>query len=147
MVLATLALALVFGAAGVGLAAAQPPPLPSGPDTCRSGFVWREATPADHVCIQQGPGLPDVRKQIQEENAAAAENRAGKGRLGPDTCKSGFVWRETTPVDHVCVSPQRRDEVKEENGNAIINMLYPPAQPSRGLVARQGAKVMQSTPR
>ena len=24
---------------------------PFGPDTCRQGFVWRDAFPNDHVCV------------------------------------------------------------------------------------------------
>src|ERR1043166_9973899 len=34
---------------------------------------------------------------------------------GPDTCKSGFVWREAYPGDHVCVEPQKRSEAAEDN--------------------------------
>ena len=34
-----------------------------GPDTCRQGFVWREAVPGDHVCVP-----PWVRAHAQHEN-------------------------------------------------------------------------------
>jgi len=38
--------------------------------------------------------------------------------FGPDTCKRGFVWRETVPDDHVCVSPASRDAAVQENREA-----------------------------
>jgi hypothetical protein len=34
---------------------------------------------------------------------------------GPDTCKAGFVWRETIPDDHVCVSPAERTLARDQN--------------------------------
>lgn len=41
--------------------------LSSGPDTCVSGYVWREANDTDHVCV-----TPAVRKQVAADNAAAS---------------------------------------------------------------------------
>src|SRR3712207_3012039 len=41
--------------------------LPNGPDTCKNGFVWREARPSDHVCV-----TPANRQTTQDENALAA---------------------------------------------------------------------------
>jgi hypothetical protein len=34
-----------------------------GPDTCRQGYVWRDAVPGDHVCVP-----PWIRAQAQQEN-------------------------------------------------------------------------------
>jgi hypothetical protein len=34
--------------------------------TCRQGYVWREATAEDRVCV-----LPEVREQTRRDNAAA----------------------------------------------------------------------------
>jgi hypothetical protein len=36
---------------------------------------------------------------------------------GPDpgTCRAGFVWREVVPSDHVCVTPETRSQVIEDN--------------------------------
>jgi hypothetical protein len=39
---------------------------PYGPDTCRQGYVWREASPGDHVCVK-----PETRDQARADNAAA----------------------------------------------------------------------------
>jgi hypothetical protein len=37
-----------------------------GPDTCKEGFVWREAWSGDHVCV-----TPAIRTQTQQENSLA----------------------------------------------------------------------------
>ena len=81
-----------------------------GTDTCRQGFVWREANRQDHVCV-----TPQTRQQVADDNRLAAQRRAGGGQYGPDTCLQGFVWREATPQDHVCVTPQRRQQAAEDN--------------------------------
>ena len=87
------------------------PPLPYGPDTCISGFVWREAIPVDHVCV-----TPGSRALVAEENATALTRRAqAGGPYGPNTCREGFVWREAFSGDIVCVTPERRAAVAEEN--------------------------------
>jgi hypothetical protein len=130
------ALGVAAGVFAIVPPAAGAPPLPYGPDTCKPGFVWREAFPDDHVCVQHGPGLPDIRKQTADENAAAPGLRAGGGVYGPDTCKQGYVWRETRPADHVCVTPRSRDRARVNNGNAVQNLLYPPASSSHGIGVR-----------
>ena len=79
-----------------------------GPDECRMGYVWREATAGDHLCV-----TPGVRTRTRAENAQAAQRREpGGGPYGPDTCRQGFVWRETRPDDHVCVTPDVRTEAR-----------------------------------
>ena len=82
-----------------------------GPDTCRDGYVWREAIPSDHVCV-----TPEARSRTASENAAAASRvQPGGGAYGPATCIMGFVWREAYPGDVVCVTPEIRELVKQEN--------------------------------
>lgn len=85
-----------------------------GPDACRDGLVWREAGPADHVCV-----TPATRDLAAEDNrqAAARRNPAG-GAYGPDTCLSGYVWREAFDGDRVCVTPETRDQVRRDNKRA-----------------------------
>jgi len=34
---------------------------------------------------------------------------------GPDTCLEGYVWREAVAGDHVCVTPETRDQTAEDN--------------------------------
>jgi len=89
---------------------------PYGPDTCKDGFVWREAFDGDHVCV-----LPQSRQRARDDNALAASRVSG-----PDTCMTGFVWREAAPVDHVCVSPQTRQQTLDENARADARRVLPP---------------------
>ena len=58
------------------------------------------------------------RNQVQGENANAGSTSAGSGPYGPNTCKSGFVWRAARPSDLVCVTAQGRAQVKLENDTA-----------------------------
>ncbi len=37
-----------------------------GADTCKAGFVWRDAFSGDHVCV-----TADVRTQTQQDNTLA----------------------------------------------------------------------------
>ena len=93
--------------------------LPYGPDTCKTGFVWREVVPSDHVCVN-----PTIRDRVRGENGMAAARRSpGGGSFGPDTCKQGFVWREAFPADHVCVDPGARDRTRGENAAAPANRV------------------------
>lgn len=39
---------------------------------------------------------------------------------GPATCRSGFVWRVAAASDLVCVTPEARDRVAEENASAAL---------------------------
>ena len=59
----------------------------SGPDTCKSSFVWRNASARDHVCV-----TPAERDQVAVDNAAGSSKRQpGGGPGGPDTCLQGYV--------------------------------------------------------
>jgi len=83
-------------------------------DRCIQGFVWREASPADHVCVTGA-----VRSDTANENAQAASRRnPGGGAFGPDTCRSGFVWRQAFATDHVCVPAASRTRAAADNGAA-----------------------------
>ncbi|MEU3620677.1 hypothetical protein ABZ725_51860 [Streptomyces sp. NPDC006872] len=85
-----------------------------GPDTCRQGFVWREAVPGDRVCV-----TPGTRTQAQADHRQAdARRQPGGGAWGPDTCRQGFVWREAVPGDHVCVTPGTRTQAQADNRQA-----------------------------
>ena len=82
-----------------------------GPLTCLDGFVWRQATPRDHVCV-----TPEVRAQTARDNALAPTRRsATSGTFGPDLCVAGFVWREALPGDRVCVTPATWQQVHDDN--------------------------------
>lgn len=83
----------------------------AAPVACKQGFVWREATPNDYVCVTS-----DERDAANVQNRNAQANRNPKGgAYGNDTCKQGFVWRETSKSDHVCVTGAEREVAKEQN--------------------------------
>lgn len=111
-------------AAALSLAAALVAPAPAaiaddfayGPDTCRTGYVWREASPLDRVCV-----LPASRTQVQRENRVAMFRIDPAGAYGPFSCVAGFVWREAFAGDAVCVTPTRRATVSRENAEAHLH--------------------------
>src|SRR5437762_1467323 len=75
-------------------------------DTCRSGYVWREAFPGDHVCVS-----PQTRAQAARDNSeAGARRQPGGGPYGPNTCLQGYVWTNAGPNDAVCVTPETRSQ-------------------------------------
>jgi hypothetical protein len=92
-----------------------------GAGTCIQGFVRREASPTDHVCV-----TPQVRQQAKDDNrqAPARRSRTG-GPFGPDTCVSGFVWREAFSGDHVCVTPGTRAQAAQDNRWAGVRNACP----------------------
>ena len=82
-----------------------------GPLTCLDGFVWRQATPRDHVCV-----TPEVRAQTARDNALAPAAAARRPAPSGPTCASpGYVWREALPGDHVCVTPATWQQVHDDN--------------------------------
>src|SRR5262245_21838925 len=88
---------------------------PYGPDTCRQGYVCREAFPGDHVCIE-----PSVRDEAARDNRrASARREPGGGAYGPNTCRQGYVWREARRGDLVCVTPETRDQAAADNRRAV----------------------------
>lgn len=87
-----------------------------GPDTCRNGYVWREAQPFDRVCVR-----PASRTTAARENSLAFTRIDPAGAYGPFSCLNGFVWREAFPGDAVCVTPARRTAVSRENAEAALH--------------------------
>jgi hypothetical protein len=130
--IAAIVAALALAACAVSASAAGS----SGPLTCLDGFMWRQATPSDHVCV-----TPDVRAQAARDNALAAKRRsATSGTFGPDLCVAGFVWREAVPGDRVCVTPATWQQVHDDNRTAgqrrnalrVHISTYAPPHPCRG---------------
>jgi hypothetical protein len=82
-----------------------------GPLTCLDGYLWRQATPRDHVCV-----TPAVRAQTARDNILAASRRSTTpGTFGPDLCAPGYLWRGALPGDHVCVTPATWQQVHDDN--------------------------------
>ena len=106
--------------AGSSSAPTPPPALPHGPDTCKSGYVWRDAIPGDHVCVR-----PARRSAAAHENSIAGSRVNPAGAYGANTCRVGFVWREAYAGDVVCVSPARRTQVRLENRDGRSHRVRP----------------------
>jgi hypothetical protein len=80
-------------------------------EKCIPGYVWREATPEDHVCV-----TVQTHQQTLQDNMLAGSRRDPKGGpYGPDTCLQGFVWRDVFDGDHVCVTVETRAKVLEDD--------------------------------
>lgn len=105
-------LAVALGMLFIGLSVPAQADVYWGVDSCAQGYVWREAIPADHVCV-----TPVTRDQTWADNAVA-RSRWTNGPFGPHTCVTGFVWREAVTGDDVCVTPAVRTQAREDNANA-----------------------------
>ncbi len=105
---------------------------------CLLGFVWREASTADQVCVPVA-----TRTQTRADNAqAAARREPNGGPFGPDTCRQGFVWREAFAGDHVCVPPPTRTQARADNAQAASRnnpsrVVFGPNTCSVGFVWRE----------
>ena len=87
--------------------------LPYGCQTCKDGYVWRDAAPqaqVDQICV-----TPDARNRVADENANAANT------VDPNSspyCLQGYVWREaygSNQADKVCVTVSSRSQAAAEN--------------------------------
>lgn len=74
---------------------------------CADGYVPREATDGDTVCVTPGQKAAAAR----QNQAHADEQRAQADGF----CVQGFVWREATPGDRVCVTPDERSAAAAQN--------------------------------
>ena len=60
----------------------------------------------------------------------------------PDACVEGYVWREARPEDHVCVTPETRDQTAYDNSQAgarrdPVDRTYGPDTCRQGYVWRE----------
>jgi hypothetical protein len=120
---------LLMCAATAFITVAAPAPAQAAPDTCISGYVWREARPSDHVCV-----TPAVRTRTQQENANPTNHRSPNGgTYGPNTCVNGYVWREAFDGDTICVTPDERSATLADNA-AAASRVATPQSPAGGNV-------------
>ncbi|MFE3450106.1 hypothetical protein ACFXJ8_14340 [Nonomuraea sp. NPDC059194] len=80
-----------------------------GPETCRQGYVWREARVSDLVCVK-----PETRTRVAADNAVR-HSRWTMGAFGPRTCVAPYVWREAFAGDDVCVTTRQRALTAKDN--------------------------------
>jgi hypothetical protein len=106
----------VAGVAAPVVAHAQPP------DDCIGQFIWRMASPSDHVCVGGG-----MAHEVHVQNLHPNANKVSD----TDTCVSGFVWREAFDGDTVCVTPDFRAQVRADNAagpSRKVKTAPPPQQ-------------------
>ena len=97
-----------------GKVASTPAPDSLVAKVCSSGFVWREASTSDHVCV-----TPLQRTRTANENAAGPGHINVTDRTnGAYTCVRGYLWREAFAGDDVCVTPRQRRAAAAENERA-----------------------------
>ena len=53
----------------------------------------------------------------------AGTRASAVGDFGTDTCLEGYVWRESVPADHVCVTAETRAQVQADNAAATERHL------------------------
>lgn len=98
--------------------------LPYGEDTCKMGFVWRDAFVGDHACV-----TPETRAQAAADNAQADARRSPDGGpYGPNTCLQGYVWRDARPGDFVCVTPDVRAQATADNAATSSRRVLEPSE-------------------
>lgn len=129
------ALATLVALGVCAAAAVAPPPasaaLPYGPYTCKEGFVWRAAFSGDGVCV-----TPANRDLVATETRQSPWYTYSNGY-----CVNGYVWRETRPEDHACVSnypppPGQlapRDRERSNNSQAVFRLQDPSETPFGGV--------------
>jgi len=101
---------------------------------CAQGYVWREASAIDRVCVTGA-----VRAQAAADNAQAGSRHLPNST----TCVQGFVWREAYPGDVVCVTGATRAQAKADNAQAYDHVneglvSYGPNTCKFGYVWRDG---------
>ncbi|MGH7050272.1 MAG: hypothetical protein ACREE5_06475 [Acetobacteraceae bacterium] len=101
---------------------------------CAQGFVWREASSIDRVCVPSA-----TRAEAAADNAKAGSRHLANAA----TCVQGFVWREAFPGDFVCVTPMVRSQARADDANAYnrVNqtaVTYGPNTCQNGYVWRDG---------
>src|SRR5581483_3006893 len=117
-----------MAAATVSYGTATAAPVPDLRDACIPGYVWRQANPADHVCV-----TPAIRRQTAQENSTGDQRRSPNGGpYGPDTCVDGhgWVWRDAFPGDHVCVTGDSRTQAANDNAAAESRRLFKTRAPA-----------------
>jgi len=120
------------------------------PDQCLPGFVWRDAFPGDKVCVTE-----QTRKQAADDNALAATKidpkcAAGNCSYGVGQCLPGYVWREASTTDFVCVSGDVRTLTRADNAAASSRVdpkcVFPPVDVGGICRSDRGAQIVGICP-
>ena len=81
--------------------------VPGRPQDSYTEIVMRNAQQWDTACVWRAEAA-----RIAKENEEAPLHWI-EGPFGPHSCKPGFVWREAVERDDVCVTPDRRQAIRD----------------------------------
>lgn len=78
------------------------------------------AVPVEPADSGGSPEAPSAQEKTPspKPDAPALEPQPQPLPYGPETCKQDFVWREARPEDHVCVTPEVREQTALDNQQA-----------------------------
>jgi hypothetical protein len=79
---------------------------PYGPDTCKQGYVWREAFDGDHVCV-----TPEIRTEAAADNATAESRKAANTSVSGGSNSGGKASASGYRVELPLNTPFRSDTV------------------------------------
>ena len=95
------------------------PPRRWAPATTAPTRAWRATSGAVRsrptTCASRRSCACRRRRRTTRRPSTAARRAAP---YGPDTCLNGYVWREAVASDHVCVTPPRRQQARNDNAQA-----------------------------
>lgn len=94
-----------------------------------SGVATKGPSSYSDAMVSPDTGVVIKRPSTYKNAMASGTSGANSGPVvaaesvqpyGPATCLSGFVWRAAGPSDLVCVTPDARDRVAQENATAAL---------------------------
>jgi hypothetical protein len=96
--------------------------LPYGPDTCKLGFVWRDGTQNDRICV-----TPERRQKVADDfNTARTRTQPRSGNPMLDVGGECLpVLKSSGETVIVCVDQKEADLLKQENANPTANRVNP----------------------
>jgi hypothetical protein len=107
---------------------------------CGKLLFFRNAFAGDNVCVSARRA-----SDVENENRSAGEHNAAQAFRGLNACAPGYVWREATQRDYVCVTQQTHDETKEENVLAATRQDVLPFTHG-GLLCHEGFEIRDAVP-
>jgi hypothetical protein len=67
---------------------------------------------------------PDTKTGSSSNGETPGGSKNNGGNYGPDTCVQGYVWREAVQDDHVCVTPETREQAWQDNALADSRRIH-----------------------
>ena len=98
---------------------------------------------AGAIVVAAVVGVFSARSTWSKKNASGQSQLTSPPEAVATLCVSGYVWREARSTDHVCVTPESRTLVKQENSKAPQRWMtgaYGPHTCIHGYVWREAFK-------